>query len=540
MRISITGVGELGIFRDPPGHALPPNAWTGGQNIRFADGVAMPTGREVTQLGPLQIPAYWLRNTVDFWIYAGEKTAATMGVWAIDRTKAHTELSTTISPLWSSLSKITGGNINGLLVINNLTDSPVYWVGNAPSVNKLLWLPWDATDNWSTKGWKAAAIRPHKRWLFALGPEEAGSSFPKRIRNSAAAPPGSIPATWDDTDTTNDAAFVDDAAADKYDFIDGLSIGDEFAAYTNQTTWIGQATGDADAPFRFRKAFDFLGTLTHDCIVAQGRRHYVLTQDDLVMHDGSTATPLLKENNRRWLFRNIDVQNLDASFVYYSRVTNELWVCFPEQGATHCTLALVIDLLSGQRIGIRQLPAIRSVDMGEDFSDLIVLNFGNANFPWASANFPWSQVSNVREVEQRVGVSPDDLSGLIFFAHYADVVDPSATVSDVRIERRHLTFPGEHRAALQDGRVLRCTAIYPTFSRQPSGDVNVYLGTSNSAGGDMVWHGPGVYNANTTRNGRVSFRAQGRYLGVRFETTDGADWQLSGYDMDIEPLGYRA
>ncbi len=540
MRISVTGVGNEGILRDPAPHALPPSAWTAGQNIRFADGVALPTGRDLPVLNAPQIPPHWLHYTVDYWVYAGPKTPTTMGVWVIDQSRNHIELSTTISPAWSALSRITGGNINGLTAINNVTDAPVYWQGENPATQKILYLPFDATDSWFDKGWAAQAMRPHKRWLFALGPVENGSSFPKRIRNSAAAPPGSIPATWDDTDTTADASFVDDAASDRYDFVDGLSMGDEFVACTEQTTWVGQATGNNDAPFRFRKAFDFIGVLAQGCMVSQGRRQFVLSEDDLIMHDGSSATSVLRENNRRWLFRTLDNNNKQVTFLFYSRPTNELWVCFPEQGAQWCTKALIVNLSDNSRIGVRDLSNVSSIDIGSSFDALTILDWQNANFSFGSSTFPYSTVSTSPDTEDSVAASPLDLSSLTCLKPYADVVDPQASTPTVQLERSHLTFPGEARVSLQDGRILRCTAIYPTFNRAPAGDVNVYLGTSNSAGGTMTWHGPKQYNANTTRTGRVTFREQGRYLGVRFETTDGADWQLSGYDMDIQPLGYRA
>ena len=525
-------------MRDPPAHTLPPNAWTSGQNVRFVDGVAMPTGRDVRTLGPLQVAPYWLHYNVINWTYVGDNGDNTMGAWAVDTSQTHTNLVSGVQPNWTAESRVTGGNINGLVTINNKTDTPVYWDGANPVTSKLVHLPWDATNSWNDVSWRANSIRPHKRWLFALGMIEGSATYPQRIRNSASAPPGAIPATWDDADATADAAFVDDPASDLYAFIDGSSMGDEFCAYTAQTTWIGQATGNNDAPFRFRKAFDFVGTLSTDCVAAQGRRQFLLTQDDVVTHDGSSVQSVLRENSRRWLFRNIDTDAVDACFIFYARTTNELMVCFPEQGALHCTKALVINLNDNSRIGIREIPELRAIDMGSDFPGVTVLDFDSANFTYGQSTFPYSQVTVASDTEDRFGVSPTDLTGLICMKNYANVVSPH--VPTARLERSHMTFPGEQRPALQDGRILRCTAVYPTFSRQPDGDMDVYLGTSNSSGGDMTWHGPQKYNAKTTRNGRVNFRAQGRYLGVRFETTDGADWQLSGYDMDIQPLGHRA
>ena len=36
--IPITGVDQVGIIRDVPAHALPPNAWSDGRNIYFKNG----------------------------------------------------------------------------------------------------------------------------------------------------------------------------------------------------------------------------------------------------------------------------------------------------------------------------------------------------------------------------------------------------------------------------------------------------------------------------------------------------------------------
>ena len=36
--IPVTGVDQAGIIRDVPAHALPPQAWSDGRNIRFKDG----------------------------------------------------------------------------------------------------------------------------------------------------------------------------------------------------------------------------------------------------------------------------------------------------------------------------------------------------------------------------------------------------------------------------------------------------------------------------------------------------------------------
>ena len=531
IRVSVVNVGEVGILNDPAPHALPPNAWTAGQNVRFDDMVVRPAGRDMYALGALQIPAYWNHYMVSHWAYVGEKSANEMGVWVVDSGQTHTELTAGVGvvPGWSPAQvKITGGLVNGQLVVNNTSDSPAYWIGTSPVTDKLLWLPWDATDSWKTKNWTTRALRPHKRWLFALGVTEDTDNYPKRIRNSAAAPPGAIPATWDDTDTTNDAAFIDDAAADRYDFIDGLSMGDEFVACTSQTTWIGQATGIADAPFRFRKAFDLAGVLSTDCMATHGRVQYLLTPEDLVVHDGSRLRSVLDQKSKRWLFNNINANAVDAAFIFVSRVTNELWVCFPESGESHCTKALTVNLPDSEKIG-----------MGSDFVVPAPVTYEEADFTYGASNFAYTQTSLSVDREDRLGVSPVDQAGMVCMKHYADDAGPTTTPTAM-VERTYLTFPGEARTQLQDSRILRCTAVYPTFDRAPDGDLKVYVGTSKSANGNVAWSQPKTYNAHATKDGRVPFRQDGRYLSIRFETVDGADWALSGYDLDIVPLGYRA
>ncbi len=539
LRLSVVNVGDLGIFHDVPGHALPPNAWTRGLNVRFEDGVVRPAGRNVASAGPMQIPPYWSQYMVDYWVYAGAKSSGEMGVWTIDPSSIHVELTTGdgIVPSWTPQARITGGMINSNLVISNTVTPPAYWAGFSPTVEKLKWLPWDDTNTWQGKNWAAAAIRPFKRWLFALGPIEEGIPNPRRIRNSAAAPPNTIPATWDDTDTENDASFIDDASADRYDFIDGLALGDEFVAATEQTVWIGQATGIPDAPFRFRKVFDEAGVLSTDCMVTSGRLQFMLTQNDLVVHDGSKIRSILEGKSKRWLFSNIEPAHIDSAFIFYSPRTGEVWVCFPELGATHCTIALSVNMRDGEKVGIREIPALRHIDIGADYSDVQALLYQNSNFTIQSSTFPHTRTSTVLVAQERLGVSPDDLTGLVNLKHYAS--DPGPTSDPFgSVEREHLTFPPESRGELQDTRIKRCTAVYPTFSRQPDGPVYISVGTSVSAGGIVSWSPEKVYDARTTRDGRVPFRQEGRSLSIKFRSN--GDWQLSGYDLDIVPLGYRS
>lgn len=534
--IRVRAVGDQGLILDPPAHALPPNAWNGGLNIRFREGSVQTDGGSKTLGGTLQVSQpHHLEYLNDYWLYAGGDGAGNLDTYLLDNTYTHYDIqSATDVPAYTTLDKFTGGVVNGLPVIAHNNDHPIYWPGGNPSTVNCAWLPWDSTPkDWSTENWKARAIRPHRRWLFALGPTEGSTDYPYRIRNSAAAPPNAIPASWDDTDTTNDAAFIDDLQADLYPLVDGCSLANDFVVCTEQTTWIGSSTGDNDQPFIFRKAFN-VGAMTNGCLMTYERQQFILTPDDLVVHDGHSMRSILDERARRWLFAAISSQWYERAFLALSRATHELLVCFPSTDSTWCDRALTVRL-TDYRLGYRHLPDISDLKQGDDFSAGTDYNF--EDIPWAYNMIPVAYAANAigKSKEDRVGIAPGSTTGLkrVNENQAQDADTDTTSEGKSKVQRDHVTLES------QDESVYLLRSVRPIFTREPTGSVTIGLGAANSAGGTINYTKTHTYDSSTTTEGRVNTDVSGRSFGIYIESAQNVEWALSGYDLELVPIGFR-
>ena len=81
--VPITNVGQVGIIQDVPPYNLPPNAWSGGNNVRFLDnGVKKVAGYEAVMatvpFPPYYIQPYLANTNTYYWIAYG---ATDIAVW---------------------------------------------------------------------------------------------------------------------------------------------------------------------------------------------------------------------------------------------------------------------------------------------------------------------------------------------------------------------------------------------------------------------------------------------------------------------------
>lgn len=103
------------------------------------------------------------------------------------------------------------------------------------------------------------------------------------MRWSGAADPDSLPSTWDYTDPTNDAGQIplsDSPGA----VIDALELGDSLIIYKQRATYQMSYIGGNDI-FGFQKIFPTTGMLAARCGCAIDNYHFVVTTDDVIVHD---------------------------------------------------------------------------------------------------------------------------------------------------------------------------------------------------------------------------------------------------------------
>jgi hypothetical protein len=94
----------------------------------------------------------------------------------------------------------------------------------------------------------------------------------------------------------------------------------------------------------------------------------------------------------------------------------------------------------------------------------------------------------------------------------------------------------ERRAVVFDkGLALIGRFVFPQIIGPSQGSVWISLGGHNTPDGQVDWEGP--YEFKIGEDVSVDFAVAGRYLAIRFESTDTSVWGLQSFDIDYEITG---
>jgi hypothetical protein len=210
--------------------------------------------------------------------------------------------------------------------------------------------------NWPA-GYTAKFIRPFGVFLVAGNIFDGVAQRPFRLKWSHPAVPGSVPTSWDATDPATDAGERD-LGITSDELVDGLSLGDIFIIYRENSTWGMRFIGRPDI-FQTWQITQESGILARDCVLDTPQGHFVVTEKDVVLHQGTKASfqSLVETQLRRWLFSQIDSTYFYNCFVVRNAPMKEIWFCFPEKGEVYANLALVWSW-AGKGIGVRSLPNV--------------------------------------------------------------------------------------------------------------------------------------------------------------------------------------
>lgn len=511
-RITVPTVGQYGVIFDQPPQELPVNAWSDSANIRFREnGAERFKGEKALFTTPVQTP-YWLQQYNQggnrWWIHAG-----LTGIYA-DNASGRSVITPATPPTGTVDDRYTGGVLNGVLVVNNGVDVPWYWGGTGVAATISAWP--------STT--RAAVMRPFKNFLVTCDvTKNVGTTndrYPHMVKWSAAAVPGAIPTSFDETDVTKDAGEVD-LAEEPSLMVDMLPLGDMNVIYKEQSMWAMTYIG-APQIFRFQRLPGNVGALARGCIADTPKGHVVLTAGDVILHNGQGPTSIITAVMRKWLFNQIDSTNRKRSFVCTNPAANEVWVCFPELGKSACTKAAVWNWADG----IWSIRSLNNVTYGAsgqiDYS--ITSTWIASGDMWADASNAWNQdeLSPAQSRLLTVSTSP-----------VINAIDVSATWNGSaytsRLVRTGLSYDMPDRVKL-------LKAFYPRFDAAKGTKVQIEFGSQNDIEQSVMWSSPVVYTVGSTY--KADSFACGRFLAIRLTSLDNQPWRLRSYDVDIVPMGY--
>lgn len=499
-----------GLNADLSPEELGAGYWSASQNMRFADGYAVRF-RGTAQVfdAPAVTPYYiapYATSTARFWVHAG------LTAVYVDDGTTRTDITGT-APTGAIDNRWSGGTLNGVLVLNNGIDVPMFWGGNVAS-NLATLGGWDA-------GWRCAAMRPYKNFLIALDVTKGATRYPHMVKWCTTLAPGATTAAgdWDETNPAKDAGENDLAETSDL-LVDCLPLGDVNIVYKERSMYAMSYIG-APYIFRFQRLPGDVGMLARGCAVATPLGHVVLTAGDVIIHSGQGAASIANAVIRDYIFKNIDSTKYQRAFVTANPQKNEVWICFPYGSSDTCNTACVWNWID-------KTWAIRTL------SNVTYGAFGQFNVAtggtWTDSDSWASDVSTWSENEY----SPAEAR--LMMCHSTPLISLTDTgstdfgaVMSASIERSGMTLDDPQR-------VKTIRSIYPRIDGALGAQISVQVGAAMVADGVPEWSTVQTFTVGTDQ--KIDSFASGRYLSLRLSNADYSPWRLRSLDIDYVAGGY--
>jgi len=513
------------VVEDIPAAEVPPEFWTQVTNFYMRLGYAQRIG------GISQFFLNWtdealnLSNvfsaTLNFWTVMGKST-----IQVIDQGGNVDDITPAVYVGPILPAETTTAIINGFPVFNFRQNPPAFWDLNTSNIAAPL------------PGWPAnttcRSIRTFQNFLFALNLTEAGNEFPTKLRWSNAAEPGTVPQEWTASPTNNagDASLADTAGG----IVDAAALRGSFVIYKQHATYIATFVGGSFV-FNFRKFLTTSGIMARNCVVEALGQHVVMTDGDVILHDGQNVKSLVDEKLRRFIFLQIDPVNFVNSFVFNYRAAKEVWICFPTQGFVEPNVAVVWDYAHDE-LSTRQLSETWSnAQSGLVLATTQALDWDTQVDTWNASAGSWNRAQFTGAFERvlaAVAVSvdvgdnvEDGLSRLLFVDDTSTLRDDSPVVGIIRRESLDLGTPEA---------VKYVRRVWPRIDGSTGTTIRIRVGVQDEPTEGISWSP--FQNFRINEDDFLNFDASGRYISLSFEddSQPGANpnplWGIHGFDLE--------
>jgi hypothetical protein len=502
-----------GLVQDQVDYNLPEGYFSDGRNVRFRDDSAEKVKGNEAVFGSLSVTAIWAKYIADntgthYWAYGNESV-----VYATDGT-THANISS-VSYNCPADTGYTGTAFRGYLVISDTVAVPQQW--NPSLSNKLQPLSaWPASTS-------CKVIRSFSDFLVALAITQSGTYNPRLIRWSDAAPFGALPGSWDYTDPTNQAGITE-LGQTSDSLIDCLALRDSNIVYKQNSTYLMQYVGGVDV-FAFRQLFSQFGMLSENCGYSFGTSHLLVSDSDILIHDGSSAQSIADGRYKRWFFNSLNATQYNRVFVVGNRDENEIWICFPESGHDYPNLALAWNR-TNNTFHVREL----GTDIAHAEEGIVVGSSGTFDGLTGTFDEQAGQFSDYEPTpfSQRLIL----WNGIAKQALQADSGETlNGTPMTCYVERSNMGLTRDV------GSIKRIMRVLPKVLGTLGDTFKVYIGARTAIDGTVTYYGP--YNFTIGVDYKIDCRISARWLSLKFETQTTNSWRLSGFDLEFIQEGWR-
>jgi len=520
-KLQISNIGLKGLNTDLAPWDLPAEFLTFGANFRVRSNTILTAGGYANWSdSPVGFnPGYIMHvgaTSGDYWLVPGRSA-----IYAFD------------GSTWSDVSSLAGyaglglddelgwnGCMLGQIpIVNNSQHVPEFWSPASPG-QIMQPLPWDATEDWASRGITAKIVRSHKNFLFALNIQDGAVDQPDTYRWSTAADINGLPYTWDESDVSG-LAGVASLGGDGGAIIDGLSLRDSFCIYSENSIDILDYTGD-EFVWRRRELSNTVGLLAKQCIIEVKGIHYFMADGDILRNDGTTIESIIHGRLQRQFNSSINADYYDRSFAVRNNVLKEIWFCIPSDSSEYPNVAYIYNWIDDSW-SIRDLPG-----------GLAFAGYG----PQSVAPQTWEDWVGTWETQQAVWGSrkrtplDDTIVGVIGSDSSLKLLEPSDKRDSgplaSRIERTDFPLEGFDN-------VTTITRIYPHI--EGTNPVQIQVGSQDKAGGAVSWKPVATFTPGKDR--KIDIRSTGSLHAWRIQSIGEGNWGFSGMDIEYEFAGKR-
>ena len=504
-----------GVVLDRPPQFVPDEFWTACSNATFRHDVVERSGgyKSVWQdtnafpTPPIQ-GAYAPFQGTGYWVMVGTDT-----VFSTDGA-THTDITPTAGLVAVSYNDWVIDNLNGLAVFTNGVDTPFWWNGNPQ-------FQCEPLPDFPAPG--ARTVRAYKNHLVAMNMTGVNNDDQVLFWSDAAAA-GTIPQSWTPGELSDagDNVLGDEIGP----IIDGRTLRDDFIIYKRKATYIMTFVGGL-VVMQFRKLFTEVGALNKNCIAEVGGFHYVLTDGDVIRHDGQNLESIADDVIRQTLFRFITPENFQTAYVQANAQEDEVWFFIPTQFGDDPTIPTIAAVyhIDGGFWSVRGVPTITGAASG-----IVTLDTTPADpTTWDDIVGSWqAQTEEWNAGSSTLGTVTD---GMIWFgngkAYFLDAsVDGDGTTIAARLDRDSSSLGSPQSVKLVTKLWPDIRAVQGTeFKFRVSGQVELY---DNPIGSEATFI--------VGQDKWVDCLVSGKYISVEISTNQDRLWEIVGYDLEYQEM----
>lgn len=370
MRIRHTMGGLSGLIADIAPDQVQPDGASFSENVKaVTDGWVKSDGYTSTKLTPGNEKTFLFYYSPtdgdDRWFVAGESTIKYYrGALLTDATRDADPYAAAGAYRWSFT------DFNGVLVANNSVDEPQYFNTTENKFQDISEL--DAKVRFRT-------LVKFKAYLFGLGVDSGPGYNDSEVYWSHPADPGFLPADWDFTNPASDAG-KNTLPSSGY-LLDALELGNTLFIYKSDSTWMCRFVG-GQFVFSFEPKWDSQGLLARGCVTQFEGKHFVVTQTDIMVHNGVSSDSVADRRVKKFFFDNLSRENFQRTFVVKRPDTNEIYVFFPSRDSLegYIDSALIYNWVNNNW-EYRRFPDLTSAAFGTAIPEA-VRNWDTTEGPW--------------------------------------------------------------------------------------------------------------------------------------------------------------